>query len=264
LKSYFDWIHQKDRYSLKDTLKVHLKLDTGMHRLGFPEVEWRSIQEAISLRTDIEVVSIFTHLSSADLPNADDFTQRQLNELSRAKDYFSPYFPRAFYHCANTAAIDRFPAAQMDMVRLGIGLYGVAATSEDQSYLQPVHRWISHISQITSVKEGEPVGYGMSDVSVRERVIATVPVGYADGFKRILSNGVGKVMIQNQSCITVGRICMDMMMVDVTGLNVKEGDEVILLGEGRSLQEWAKDCQTIPYEILTSISQRVKRIYIQA
>jgi alanine racemase len=262
LKSFRDWMIQKDRYHLTQPLKIHLKIDTGMHRLGLAESDWNRIKEEIVQRSDLEVISIFTHLSSADVPSADDFTQNQLNQFEKAKVFFGPIFPKAFYHSANSSAITRFPSAQMDMVRLGIGMYGVASNLEDQRYLQPVHRWLSHISQIMKVPAGDSVGYGRSFMAKHEMRIATIPVGYADGYKRILSNGKGWIMINGERANVVGRVCMDMLMVDVSAIEAKEGDEVMLLGGEMTLDTMAMLCETIPYEILTSISQRVKRIYI--
>jgi len=262
LKSFHDWIVQKDRYHITQPLKIHLKIDTGMHRLGLCEVDWENMKNAILSRKDIEVVSIFTHLSSADVPSERAFTLGQLNLFNKARAYFESYFPNAFYHSANSAAISSFPESQMDMVRLGIGIYGVSSNEEDQVHVQPVHRWVSHISQLMKVPKGDAVGYGRSFIAEDERVMATIPVGYADGYKRSLSNGRGWAIIKGERAKVLGRVCMDMLMLDVTHLSVKEGDEVVLLGGEMTLMEMANLCDTIPYEILTSISQRVKRIYI--
>ena len=262
IKSLQDWLIQKDRYQLGDVLKIHLKLDTGMHRLGLEESEWEQIKDMILERQDLQVVSIFSHLSSADVVSEDAFTLGQLSLFDKARRYFSIPFPNAFYHIANSAAITRFPSSQMDMVRLGIGIYGVASDQEDQVHLKTVHRWVSHISQIRKVPPGDSIGYGRSYRACKDMVIATIPVGYADGYKRMLSNGVGWAMVNGVKASVVGRVCMDMLMIDITEVSAKEGDEVILLGNEITLKEMSRLCDTIPYEILTSISQRVKRIYI--
>jgi alanine racemase len=262
LRSFNDWMAQKDRYQITSTLKIHLKIDTGMHRLGLSEGDWEKMKNAILSRNDVEVISVFTHLSSADVEEEQGFTLSQLDQFQKARAYFEPYFPNAFYHAANSAAITHYPQSQMDMVRLGIGIYGVSSDEEDQKHLQPVHRWVSHISQLIKVPKGDAVGYGRSYIAHEAMTIATIPVGYADGYKRILSNGKGWALISGAVARVVGRVCMDMLMLDVTHLNVKEGDEVVLMGEEMTLTEMAGLCDTIPYEILTSISQRVKRVYI--
>ncbi len=262
VRSLRDWLFQKDRYSSTAGLKVHLKIDTGMHRLGLMETEWEEMKDLLMQREDVEVVSIFSHFSSADIPEEDVFTLNQLQLFEKAKQYFHSFFPKAFYHIANTAAIGRIPASQMDMVRLGIGIYGVASDPRDQRHLQAVHRWVSYISQVKYIPKGDSIGYGRSYRAEEAMKMATIPVGYADGYKRMLSNGKGWVWVNGAKAPIVGRVCMDMLMIDISGINAQEGDEVVLLGGEMTLDEMARQCQTIPYEILTSISQRVKRIYI--
>jgi alanine racemase len=262
LRSLQDWLFQKDRHASSSLLKVHLKIDTGMHRLGLVETEWEGMKELLLQRSDVEVVSIFSHFSSADMPEEDAFTLHQLQTFEKAKQYFNSFFPNAFYHIANTAAIGRIPQSQMDMVRLGIGIYGVASDTDDQMHLQAVHRWVSYISQVKYISKGDSIGYGRSFRAEDAMKIATIPVGYADGYKRMLSNGKGWVVVNGSRAPIVGRVCMDMLMIDISNLNVQEGDEVVLMGGEMTLVEMARLCETIPYEILTSISQRVKRIYI--
>jgi Alr-MurF fusion protein len=164
-------------------------------------------------------------------------------------------------HILNTSGISNFPEAQYDMVRLGIGLYGVSNDSEEQKYLENVGTLKSIISQIRTIQSGESVGYGRRFIANRESKIATIPIGYADGIARSWGNGVGFVMIKNQKAPVLGSVCMDMLMVDVTEIDCKEGDSTVIFGESPSVTYMAEQLNTIPYEILTSISQRVKRVF---
>lgn len=242
---------------------VHIKFDTGMHRLGFDPKEASELGVVLSKRSSVKVVSAFTHLAAADEPEHDSFTELQLSKFEQATAELEQHLGYSFMrHTSNTAAIQRFPAAQYDMVRLGIGLYGVAAYPDEQKQLMPVGRLKTVISQIKNIGIGESVGYGRSFRADKPLTIATIPLGYADGLRRSLSNGVGEVEIAGKRCPIVGRVCMDMMMIDITGVNAKEGDEVIIFGSSISLIELAQKSGTIAYEILTSISSRVKRVYL--
>lgn len=164
-------------------------------------------------------------------------------------------------HICNTSAITRWPEAQFDMVRLGIGLYGVDNFSEDDENLEQVAVLKTTVSQIKQIKRGETIGYGRRGVMPEDGQIATVKIGYADGFLRALGNGVGSMFINGEEVFTIGNICMDMCMLNITGKNVKEGDEVIVFNSQKRLYKLAEKLNTIPYEILTSVSQRVKRVY---
>jgi alanine racemase len=164
-------------------------------------------------------------------------------------------------HILNTSGISNFPEAQYDMVRLGIGLYGISNDAEEQKYLENVGTLKSVISQIRTIQEGESVGYGRRFMAEKQTRVATIPIGYADGISRLWGNGVGFVTINNQKAPIIGSICMDMLMVDITEINCKEGDSVIIFGESPTVSFMAEKLQTIPYEILTSISQRVKRVF---
>ncbi|MEI2709882.1 MAG: alanine racemase [Chitinophagaceae bacterium] len=167
-------------------------------------------------------------------------------------------------HIANTAGIFRHPQYQMDMVRLGIGLYGVDSANGKEIQLQTVATLKTTIAQIRKVKAGETIGYNKRGILTKDSTIATIRIGYADGFSRKLSNGVGTVVVNNQLAKVIGNVCMDMAMIDITHINnVKEGDVVEVFGNNLPIQEVAKNCETIAYEIMTSISQRVKRVYIE-
>lgn len=256
-------LQQKDALGLKQVVRIHIKVDTGMRRLGF---DMQTLDEALQIlkhRQDIEVVSIMSHLASAEDERLDSFTIMQLNLFDSMIQKTQSFFPQVWSHISNTGGIVRWPQAQYDMVRLGIGLYGYSPVESEQEHLQNVHRWTTHISQIREIKSHDFVGYGCSFEASKKMRIATLPVGYADGLKRILSNGNGAVEISGQMAPIVGRVCMDMTMVDVTNISCAEGDEAILLGGKITLKKMAEECSTIPYEILTSISNRVKRKFIK-
>jgi Alr-MurF fusion protein len=242
---------------------IHIKLDTGMHRLGFEAAEIDKLCKELALASHVKIQSVFTHLAATDLASFDSFTQSQLSLFEKLSTDISARLKMDFMrHAANTGGIQRFSQAQYDMVRLGIGLYGVSADESEQSQLQTVGTLKTIISQIKHIQPGDSVGYSRKFIAAKPTTIATVPLGYADGLRRSLSNGAGQVIIKKQKCKIVGNVCMDMTMIDITGIEAKEGDEVIVFGAPQSLNEIAEQCGTIPYEILTSISQRVKRIYL--
>jgi alanine racemase len=238
---------------------VHIKLDTGMHRLGFGESDLKQLIPWLQ-EPGIRVASVFSHLAASGDPEHDQFTREQIRQFDNMSSQLSKAFGNTFRkHILNSAGIERFPDAQYDMVRLGIGLHGIG---EDVS-LKVVSSFLTTISQVSSVDAGETVGYLRSGYTKRPSIIATIPVGYADGFHRSLGNGAGKVYVNGQEAPTIGEICMDMAMIDVTGLDVAEGDVVELFGKQQSVAELARQAGTIPYEILTSVPERVKRVYLQ-
>ena len=243
---------------------VHIKLDTGMHRLGFEATDISRLSEILKSSISFKVQSVFSHLVASDSIEHDVFTENQAaiflqicNELEKATVYT---FLR---HIGNTSAIHRHKNLQLDMVRLGIGLYGVDSSMEMQQRLKNVTTLKTTISQIKKVKAGETVGYSRKGIVKKDAVIATVRIGYADGYPRALSNGKGNMWINGHLLPVKGLVCMDMTMLDVTGIDVKEGDEVIVFGEPLSVHDVANWANTIPYEILTGISQRVKRVYFE-
>lgn len=241
---------------------IHIKVDTGMHRLGFEPGDEEKI--AAILPSHIPVLSVFSHLAAADNPLHDDFTRQQIAAYQLFHANLSSRIGYApLRHILNSGGISRFPEAMMDMVRLGVGLYGVGVNAEEQKSLEQVVRLKTVVSQVKKIKPGESVGYNRSFIAGKEMQIATVPVGYADGLRRALSNGVGRMIIQGHPAPVTGRICMDMTMLDVTGLDVKPGDEVTVIGNGYTILDMAADLHTIPYEILTGIAERVKRVYVQ-
>ncbi|MGH2562883.1 MAG: alanine racemase, partial [Ginsengibacter sp.] len=213
----------------------------------------------------IKVVSVFTHLVAAENEKEDEFTLRQSNIFENYCAKIESALGYKFIrHIANTAGISRHPHLQMDMVRLGIGLYGIDTNKKMQQQLKNVTTLTTTVSQIKKVKAGETVGYGRNARLQRDSVIATVRIGYADGYPRNLGNGIGKMLIHGKFAPTIGNVCMDMTMLDITEFDgVNEGDEVIVFGERLPLYSVATWSQTIPYEIMTGISQRVKRVYFE-
>jgi alanine racemase len=252
------------RHSPEATVRfpVHLELETGMRRLGFEEKELNELIIRIKNNRYIRIASIFSHLVASDESKHDPFTVEQVKLFEKMSAQVQEHFTYSILkHILNSAGILRFPEAQMDMVRLGIGLHGVAATSNEQRQLQMVATLKTTISQVKQVKAGETIGYSRKGIAKHDMTIATVGIGYADGFNRHLSNGVGKMMVMGQFAPVVGSVCMDMTMIDITGIQAKEGTEVIVFGSDYSILEIAKQLDTIPYEVLTGISARVKRVY---
>lgn len=249
------------KYDITD-YPVHIKLDTGMHRLGFLEDELDELSEALSRQNNIKVRSIFSHLATADCPDQNEYTRLQLSNFARMSDKLLDSLPyQAMRHILNTAGILRYPEHQYDMVRLGIGLYGVAPI--DGYKLCTVARLFSTIISIKEWNQGTTIGYGRKGKVEKPSVIATVPIGYADGLNRHLSNGGAFVLVNGRKCPIIGNICMDQCMVDVTGAGAKIGDKVEIFGENAPIERLSDALGTIPYEVLTSVSPRVKRIYFR-
>lgn len=239
---------------------IHLKLDTGMNRLGFGAEDIPQILRKLKTQQGIFIKSVFSHLAGSDSPLLDDYTRHQITQFEEDTNRFELALPYSIErHLLNSAGIERFPEAQFDAVRLGIGLYGISAINDPA--LQPVASLKSTILQIREVKQGETVGYNRNGKILRDSRIACIPIGYADGFDRRLGNGNFSVLINGHRCPTVGNICMDISMIDITDAPAQEGDEVIFFGQEIPVNELADKLQTIPYEILTSISPRVKRVY---
>ena len=241
---------------------IHIKLDTGMHRLGFEEENLNDLIALLKDNTTVEVKSILSHLATSDEMKFIDFTLAQIKLFEKLSSKLMTELEiKPIRHILNTSGISNFPQAQYDMVRLGIGLYGVSNDEEEQKLLENVGTLKSIISQIRTIDEGESVGYGRRFIASRPSKIATIPIGYADGISRHWGNGVGYVVIKNKKAPIVGSVCMDMLMADVTDIDCKEGGDVIIFGTNPSVNFMAKQLGTIPYEIMTSISQRVKRVF---
>ena len=241
---------------------IHLKLDTGMHRLGFEKNDLPEVIKLLKANPNIHVASIFSHLAGADEATHDSFSTQQADQFKQCADLISDMINyKPLYHILNSPGILRLTHLQFDMVRLGIGLYGVDPTRDDFKELQPVATLKTIISQIKNIPKGETIGYSRKGVAERDLKLATIAIGYADGFSRRLGQGVGEVLINGNRASVIGNVCMDMTMVDVTDLEAKEGDEVIVFGSELPIQTMAEKINTIPYEILTNVSERVKRVF---
>ena len=244
---------------------IHLKLDTGMHRLGFMEEEIGRLCEVLPTRPEVKVASVFSHLNCADMPEEDAYTRAQIARFDRMSGAVAASLPYpVLRHTANSAAIERFPEAQYDMCRLGLGLYGFGWRHNDA--LRPVSTLRTRIVQIRRLAAGETVGYGRAGRLTRPSVVATIPVGYADGLDRRLGCGRWSVRVGGEAAPVVGRICMDSCMIDITDVHgVAEGDEVLIFSPaaGNDPEAMARVLGTIPYEVMTSVSGRVKRIYLK-
>ena len=233
-----------------------------MNRLGFVKNEIPKLIDELKESENLKVSSIFSHLAASEENAHDKFTRKQITLFDELSNEIIKNFKyNIIRHIANSAGIERFPEAQFDMVRLGIGLYGISVTNQDQ--LATVSTLKSTVIQIKQVPKDETIGYSRKGKAEKDITIAVVPVGYADGLNRKLSNGKGKLYINGFFVPIVGNVCMDMCMVDITNCNIHEGDEVIVFGKEQSVINLANVLETIPYEIFTSVSSRVKRVYYQ-
>jgi alanine racemase len=262
----FTMLHQFEEY-LKDqaitSYPVHIEVETGMNRLGFPLQEVDVVATHLSTGSLLVIQSVFSHLAASEDPAQDAFTFEQFHIFQQAVDIISKKITYPFLkHIANSAAIVRHPQLQLDMVRLGIGMYGVEAAGNASPDLQPVATLRSTVAQVKQLKKGESVSYNRRGMVHEDAVIATVRIGYADGYSRQFGNGVGKMLVHGQWASVIGSVCMDMTMINVTHIaGVKAGDQVIVFGTNPTVQQLADWINTIPYEIMTGISQRVKRVY---
>ena len=255
-------VREAKKFGVKD-YPIHVKIDTGMHRLGFLYDEVERLVDILTHQDYVRPASIFSHLCTADDLTNDDYAHFQLEYFSRCCDAFCGHFPtKVLRHILNTDGMLRFPEHQFEMTRLGIGLYGIPTLGKGwDDKLRTVSSLHSVIIQIRQWEAGTTIGYGRHGVLSRPSRIATIPIGYADGFNRRLGCGNGEVWINGKRVPTVGNICMDLFMADVTDVDCAVGDKVEIFGEHISAQEVADRLGTIPYEVLTSVSSRVKRIY---
>ncbi|MFT5917160.1 MAG: alanine racemase [Flammeovirgaceae bacterium] len=241
---------------------IHLEFDTGMRRLGFEESNLPKLQQLISDFPELRIVAGFTHLAGSDEGTHNSFSERQLElftSLAGKLEEILGY--KIIKHALNSSGIVRFPNSHFDMVRLGIGLYGVETNGKFQNQLRNVATLKTTISQIRTIQKGESIGYSRKWILKRDSKIGVLAIGYADGFDRGFSNGIGKVIVNGKAAPIVGNVCMDMCMVDLTGIEVQEEDEAIIFGAEISLSEMAKSIGTISYELLTNVSERVKRVF---
>ncbi len=240
---------------------VHIKINTGLNRLGFAENEITNALDIIKAQHTIKVRSVFSHLAASEDINEKEFTQLQLSSFKTISEIIIsalPYTP--FRHTLNTSGILNYPEAQYDIVRAGIGLYGFGNTIEINKKLQPIATLKTVISQIHELKAGDTLGYNRAFKVTSSTTTATLPIGHADGISRSYGNGVGWVTVNDQKAFIQGNVCMDMIMIDITGINCKEGDEVIVFGNQVNAEILSNSVSSISYELLTAISQRIKRV----
>lgn len=240
---------------------VHIKFNTGLNRLGFWHADVPNIISSLKKSNNVVVKSIFSHLAASEDPNEQEFTVGQINNFAYiVKQIYQHLGYEPMIHILNTSGVVNYPQAQFDMVRIGIGMYGFANNPNETANLKNTHSLKSIISQVHVIQPGETVGYNRAFVANKPSKSATIPIGHADGISRRLGNKNGFVIINNKPAPIIGNVCMDMLMVDVTNIDCKEGDEVVIFNHQQHIQYMAHKCETIPYEILTAISQRIKRL----
>ena len=239
---------------------VHIKFNTGLNRLGFKESELAEVVSIISNNKSISVTSVFSHLAASEDSNEHAFTRAQIRQFKSIAENFEALYGRSVLkHLCNTSGVVNFPEGQFDMVRCGIGIYGYDNMENHKSAFAPVVALKTIISQIHTIEKGQSVGYNRVFIADQTKKIATLPIGHADGIGRQYGNGVGAVRVNGHSVPIVGNVCMDMIMIDVTGVGCEEGDEVVLFDNHTTAEEFAYRGNTISYELLTGISQRVRR-----
>jgi len=258
------FVKQVDALGIVEPYPVHLKIDTGMHRLGFEEKDLGKLLIDLKAYPQLKIKSVFSHLVGSDNEALDDFTKEQIRLFEKVfTDIENKIGYKVLKHLCNSSGISRFKSAHYNMVRLGIGMYGIGTNKFEQIQLENVGTLKTRISQIKQVEKGQTVGYNRSGKMEKDATIATIPIGYADGFSRLLGNGKHGVYINGIFCKTVGNICMDMTMIDISNNDFNEGDEVIIFESTDQIRALATALNSISYEVLTSVSSRVKRVYVQ-
>ncbi|WP_046758616.1 alanine racemase [Kordia jejudonensis] len=248
----------------KKEYPVHIKFNTGLNRLGFFESDIDFVVSKLKTLKQLKAVSLFSHMAASEDPNEKEFTTTQINTFKKICTTFEKEMKyKPTLHMTNTSGIFNYPEAHFDMVRTGIGLYGFGNETKFDKQLQPVASLKSVISQIHRIEKGESVGYNRAYIADDYKTIATLPLGHADGISRQFGNSVGSVVVNGKLAPIIGNVCMDMIMIDITGIRCNEGDEVIIFGEGQTTEELASKINTISYELLTAVSQRVKRVFLR-
>jgi alanine racemase len=243
-------------------LRIHIKIDSGMHRLGFEKKDIKPLIAFLKQHNNLKIASIFSHLACADEETLDNFTQKQIETFEQISEEITQAFDyKILKHICNSAASIRFPQAHYDMIRLGIGMYGIGVNSASQQHLRYVHKLKSYLSEIRTIEKGEAVSYMRTFIAKDTTKIGVIPIGYADGLNRHLSNKDFCVYINGKYAPIIGNICMDMCMINLNDIEAKVGDRVVIFGEENPVEKMAKTLDTIPYEIFTSVSQRIKRVY---
>ena len=240
---------------------IHIKFNTGLNRLGFWHTDIPNILSGLKESNNIKVASVFSHLAASEDPREQEFTVGQINNFAYiVQQIYKHLGYEPMIHILNTSGVINYPQAQFDMVRIGIGLYGFGNNPNETAQLKNTHSLHSIISQINIIQPGETVGYNRAFVASKVTKSATIPVGHADGVSRKLGDKNGFVIINNKPAQIIGNVCMDMLMVDVTDIECNEGDAVLLFNHQQQIEYIAHKCETIPYEILTGLSQRIKRV----
>lgn len=256
-------LHQNLKHQHIKNFPIHLKINTGMNRLGFDEHQFEDVKTCLSDRETLKLKGIFSHLAAAGMPEEKGFSERQIQRFQSAVKVFEAYAHQDLTtHLCNSSGILNYAEAEMDMVRAGIALYGYGNHPKEHKMLKPIATLKTPIAQLRWIAKGDSVGYDRKFKTQSKRQIATLPLGYADGISRIYGNGNGIVKLHGQSAPIVGNVCMDTLMVDVTDINCKEGDEVLIFGQGHSALDFDINQLSIPYELITRISQRVSRVVI--
>lgn len=262
LNDYISAVNQLEL--IPESLKIHLKIDTGMHRLGFVPEDMDSVVSILKANPNIEVATVFSHLVGSDDPRLDYFSNQQIKILKDVRTKLENEAGiKSMMHILNSAGICRFPDAQFDFVRLGIGLYGISSCNEEKVELRNVSSLKTIISQVKKVKKGESVGYNRAYIAEYDMTTATIPIGYADGLSRRLGNERSYVVVNGKEAKIIGNICMDMTMIDVSHIDVNINDQVEIFGNQKPIGKVAQEMGTIAYEVLTMVSRRVKRVYYQ-
>lgn len=257
-------VHNFETLSLVKNLEltIHIKLDTGMHRLGFAEKDLQQLIDILKQHSNLHIASIFSHFSCADSPQFDSYTIEQIEQFEQLSNRLCNAFDyKILRHICNSAGTIRFPQAHFDMVRLGIGMYGIGCDENTQKHLRYVQSLETRITEIRSIESGESVSYMRNFTASKPTKIGVIPIGYADGLNRHLSERGFCVWINGKKAPIVGNICMDMCMINLNDIDAAIGDRVVIFGEENPVENMAKALDTITYEVFTSISPRIKRIY---
>ncbi|MDN3596028.1 alanine racemase [Zunongwangia endophytica] len=258
-----EFIVTAEKLNLED-YAVHININTGLNRLGFDPADIDEVISVFQNTSAIKLVGMYSHLAASEDMALRDFTKSQIvNFIATSEKIIAAFDHKIIRHLCNTSGILNYPEASFDMVRSGIGLYGYGNSTKHDSNLKPVATLKTIISQIHRIKEGESVGYNRGYIAKRDTTTATLPLGHADGISRIYGKEKTSVLINGKEAPIIGNVCMDMLMVDVTDINCKEGDEAIFFGKERSAEKFANKAGTISYELVTAISQRVKRHIIE-
>lgn len=259
-ETFYAFLKLAKNNSLTD-YPIHIKFNTGLNRLGFLPSDVPKIIDGLRENKDVKIQSLFSHLVASEDLKERDFTIRQIESFKNIVSEFDGFLTyKPLLHICNTSGVINYTDAQFDMVRIGIGLYGFGNDDYETSQLKNTHNLSSIISQIHEIEAGNSVGYNRAFKATKKTRSATIPIGHADGISRALGNSKGFVTINNQKAPILGNVCMDMIMVDVTNINCKEGDKAIIFDHQKTIQEFANAAETITYEILTGISHRVKKV----